>query len=187
MKNFRLIITICCTVFWFNYAEALSIDFVPSHQVVSKGEKVVVYLHISGFGPGTVEDLKIGGFDIDIGFDNQILNFKKVEFGSQLGDPSNINETSSNLLMDYISDGWFGISQNSKLSYSELNQLQDFSVTVVRVEFRAKHVGTAHVYGDGYYVKDHNGNYLLGMGSNFSPESATIEVVRSKRFLPDSF
>jgi len=188
MRSFKvIIITICCTIFWVNSAGAVSVDFVPSNQTVRLGEKVVVYLHISGLEPGGLEDQKVGGFDIDIGFDNQVLRFKRVKFGSQLGDPSDENETSANLLMDYIKDGWFGISENTKLSPAELNQLQDFCVTVVKIVFKAKKVGTAYVYGDGYYVKDQNGINILGSGGNWSPESAIIKVVKKKKLLPDSF
>jgi hypothetical protein len=188
MKTFKVIaVTILITLFWINYSQAISIDFVPSNQTVQLGQKVVVYLHISGLEPGDLEDQKVRAFDIDIGFDNQILKFKKVQFGSQLGDPSDDNETNANLLMDDIMDGWFGISEVSKLGTPELNQLQGFCVTVVKIVFRAKKVGTTSVYGDGYYVKDQNGSYILGSGGNFSPQSATVNVVKGKRFLPDSF
>jgi hypothetical protein len=188
MKTFKVIaVTILVTLFGINYSQAISVDFVPSNQTVKLGQKVVVYLHISGLEPGDPEDQKVGAFDIDIGFDNQILKFKKVQFGSQLGDPSDDNETNANLLMDYINDGWFGISEVSKLTPAELNQLQDFCVTVVKIVFRAKKVGKASVYGDGYYVDDQNGNTILGIGGNFSPESATVNVVKRKRFLPSPF
>ena len=182
-----IIISICCTLFWINSSWAISVDFVPSNQTVKKGDKVVVYLHISGLEPGAIQDQKIGGFDIDIGFSNQILKFKSVQFGSQLGDPSNITETNTTLLMDYISDGWFGISENTYLTPAELNQLQDFCVTIVKIEFKAKKIGTAYVYGDGYYINDQDGNIILGIGGNWSPESATVKVVKKKKFLPDSF
>ena len=188
MKRLKVIlIAIGCTLFWINYAEAISVDFVPSSQTVKKGSKVVVYLHISGLERGDIENQKIGGFDLDIGFDNKILKFKNVRFGSQLGDPSDDNETTVNLFMDHIRDGWFGIYEETKLSKDELNQLQYSCVTVVKIVFKAKKVGTARVFGDGYSITDQNGNDIFGFTSNWSPETAVIKVVKKKKFLPDSF
>jgi hypothetical protein len=171
MKNLIfIIITICCTIFWVNNTSAITVDFVPSHQTVKVGQEVVVYLHISGLEPGQ----KIGGFDIDIGFDSQLLKFEKVQFGSQLGDPLDNTETSTRLSLDHLDDNWFWIAEDTKLTPTELNQLQGFSVTVVKMVFTAKKVGTASFGGWGYYIGDQNGNTISGFYCCWAPVGATV-------------
>ena len=74
-----LLAFVFCITLLASQALAITVDFVPTHKTVRVGEKFVVYLHISGLEWGEIEDEKVGGFDIDIGFQFQTVGVAGIE------------------------------------------------------------------------------------------------------------
>lgn len=62
--------------------QAISVGFFPSNPVIAIGEEVKIDLRISDLGVGDAPSL--GTFDLEVGFDETILDFKNVVFGNQL-------------------------------------------------------------------------------------------------------
>lgn len=162
---------------------AATLDFVPSTQTVKLGADVIVYLHVSDVGPGGTVDTAVSEFDIDATYDDpqNVLEFESVIFGPQLGDPTDPNETSINLL---DAEGFVGLSETSNLSAGQLEALQGRGVSLVAVKFKAANIGTTTIAGDLFSLKDQFGNPLIGTHGPVG--SATVTVVKGKKSLPIS-
>ncbi len=63
-------------------AQAAIINVAPNVPTIDQGNAVTVDITVSGLGDGTAPSL--GVFDLDLFFDNSILGFNSVTFGSQL-------------------------------------------------------------------------------------------------------
>jgi hypothetical protein len=64
---------------WPNLAQAISLNLVPSPENASPGEKIEVAVTISELGDGVAPSLST--YDLNISFDNTILDFSSVTFG----------------------------------------------------------------------------------------------------------
>jgi hypothetical protein len=83
------------SVFSATSAQAISLDLLPSNQTVFVGEFFDVELVISELGDFTSP--AVSAYDFDLLFDDNVLNFTKIEFGHPIqGNLLSINELSFN-------------------------------------------------------------------------------------------
>jgi hypothetical protein len=185
MKKFIfLILSVGFITLLAGQAWAVTLDFVPSSQTVKVGDKVVVYLHVSGIGGYSVGP-SVSSFDIDVGYGfNGHLHFKSAVYSFYLGDPSDPTETNINVI-DYPEYSFVWVTEQSLLSSSDLNNRQGYTTTLVRLNFKAKQVGSYIISGDLYSLKDENGNELIGAHGPVG--SAVVNVIKGKKDLPPSF
>lgn len=161
----------------------VTLDIVPSSQTVKVGQQVVVYLHVSGLTPATV-DPAVGLFDIDVVFSdaNQTLEFKSAVIGPQLGDPSDPNET---IIRVEEFEQFVALREESLLAPDQLDALQGRAVTLVALRFKAANMGTVVIDGDLFALSDQFGQDLIGV---FGPIGrGFVTVVKGKKDLPPSF
>lgn len=64
---------------FFSNAHAISVDFSPQDQTVDLGDMVFVDITISDLG-----DFALGGFDLDISFDDSIVEYSSFTFGDPI-------------------------------------------------------------------------------------------------------
>lgn len=66
------------------FAQAATLNLVPSSNSLQVGESLSLDLVIDGLGDHTAPSL--GAFDVDVSYDPALLNLSSVAFGSALGD-----------------------------------------------------------------------------------------------------
>lgn len=87
MKKSHLMCAFCACVFtvvmFASSVQAATISIVPSSQTINVSETTAADLVISGLG--NFASPSLGGFDIDVTFDDSILSFNSETFGTLLG------------------------------------------------------------------------------------------------------
>lgn len=116
--------------------QAIMIGFDPLIQTVDVGTPVDVDLTISGLGDFSAPSL--GGFDLDVTFDNSILGFSSVVFGALLGGPGE-----AVTIVDTSTAGVVNLFEVSLLFDFELDALQPAAFTLATLTFDTLAVGTS--------------------------------------------
>ena len=130
-------VLIAWSIFWASSAQAVLLSFQPVSQNAQISDVVNVDVVVSGLGNGVAPSL--GDFDLDVSYDNSILNATGGSIGPFLGDPG-LGEaiTFSNLLPGVVDFG-----EVSLLFDFELNALQADTFTLATLTFDAIGVGTS--------------------------------------------
>ena len=146
----------------------LSVD--PSNSTVFQGEQVHVDVTISGLGNMVAPS--VGGFELTISFDKNILSLNSVMFGTFLGGPA-VSVSGSD---DTIS-GQVTIFDLSKLSATNLDAQQPDSGVLATLWFNSIGTGTTALTltetQPGVSVVDSTGNAITNLTLNSG--SATVE------------
>ena len=129
-------------------ASAVTIGVVPPHPITSPGDTVMVDLVV--FGLGDLSAPSLGGFDLDVFYDDSILDFAGAMFGPELGDPSLFEA------MTFLDDTTPGLVNVTELSFLEpdgltcifcvppfLDEFQPGSFPLVTLSFLALTEGTS--------------------------------------------
>lgn len=142
-----------------------TLGLVPS---ITVGDTVTVELNIAGLGDGIPPSL--GAFFVEVEFDEGILGFDSVTYGSFLGDPTDPLETDINTTVD---PGIVGLDEFSFLSDSELDALQPDSFPLASLRFTGLTVGTSAITFNFLDLSDAVGSSILDPGL----ESTSIVVI----------
>lgn len=118
-------------------ANAVTIDLFPASQTVTPGASADVDVVISGLGSFSAPSL--GGFDLDLSFDDSVLSFAGVVFGDYLGDVSAFEATAGSGLVP----GGVGLVELSFLPPAVLDGIQPGTFTLATVSFDAIALGAS--------------------------------------------
>ncbi len=148
----------------------------PTAQEIVLGNTTTVNLNISGLGEFPIS---LGAFLTEITFDNTILSFESVSYGTFLGDPSNSIETD---IITTASLGSVSIDEFSFLSYSELDIIQPDNFTLATLSFTGDSTGLSALGFGSVDLSD-------TIGSSINPilSSSNIEVIASTVPEPSSW
>jgi hypothetical protein len=144
-------------------SEAALLTFAPLHQTVELGETVNVDIHISGL---TGFDA-LGAFDLDLEFDDSILGFSGVSFGTQL------DLFGFGSLQDASASG--GVVDVSEVSMDLPFDLEDFQLddfVLATIEFNADALGTSTLSYSQTILSD-----AWGIGFDPDLETGWIQVI----------
>lgn len=125
---------LCLFLFPANPVWAISLSFNPFAQSVGAGASFEVDLVISG-----LENVDLGAFDVDISFDDSILQFKSYTLCNELGH------------LSWEADDWsLGDLGNGTVNINEVSWLWDLSsqsdsFTLARLFFTGLNTGTSDV------------------------------------------
>ena len=134
-KLLLLLILMCSTVLVAGQALAVTVSLDPVSQTIVPGGTAMVDLNISGLGDFTAPSL--GAFDLDVTFDNSIVSFTDVTFGTFLGDPG-LGEAIA--LVDFSTGGLLELSLLSSIT---LDAIQPAGFTLATLEYTGIGVGTS--------------------------------------------
>jgi len=178
MKKGLFLFILFCSLAVAGQALALSISILPSSQDIKPGNIATVDLFVSGLDPSGPDSL--GAFALDITYDDTILIFTSVDFGSYLGDPS-IGEA-----MVFFDDSIPGVLYLDEVSWlldTELDALQPDSFTLATAIFTGIDLGSSSLALENVFLSDAFGNSLTAQPINDGsvavsaapvPEPATI-------------
>ena len=160
-------------------SQAVTLSFDPDFQGVLLGNQVDVNVVISGLGDGEAPSL--GGFDLDIGFDQTILAFDSVTFGDPvLGDQLDLFILGSDTATT-PGVGTVNLYELSFDSVADLNYYQADIFTLATLTFDTLSLGTSPLGISINALGDANGvplTYSLESGSSINvvplPEPATL-------------
>lgn len=151
-------------------SQAVTLSFDPAFQGVLVGNQVDVDVVISGLGDGEAPSL--GGFDLDIGFDQTILAFDSVTFGDPvLGDQLDPFILGSDTATT-PGVGTVNLYELSFDSVADLNYYQAAIFTLATLTFRTLALGTSSLDISFYELSDAYGDLLSA-----DLESGSINVV----------
>ena len=132
-------------------SQAISISLNPVSQTVTVGSSFDVTLTISGLGDGIAPSLS--AFDTDISFDQTILSFSSVTFGSFLGDPDPASFETITSFDDFTTPGIVNLFEVSLLDGNAatcifcippyLDDLQPGEFTLATLTFNALAAGSS--------------------------------------------
>ena len=170
-------------------SQAVTLSFDPAFQGVLVGNQVDVNVVISGLGDGEAPSL--GGFDLDIGFDQTILAFNTATFGDpSLGDQIDMSGDAAyydalygpNLYLGYsiTSPGVLDIFETSvdPQLYLETKQADSFTLATLTFDTLALGISALEIIngivadaggGGVYFSAD-----LENSSINVVPEPATL-------------
>lgn len=117
----RQFFTCLIAVFGFLHvvaAPAATINLIPSSDVINVNDPLTVDIVITGLGPTEI----VSTFDIDISYNDSVLDLTGVTFGNLLGDPFDPIDT---LVFDFPVPGTVGLFETSFLDDFTLGILQD--------------------------------------------------------------
>jgi cysteine-rich repeat protein len=129
-------------------AGAVTLSLVPSALDVAVGGSFDLDLVVGGLGEGVAPSL--GGFDVALSFDANLLSLDSVNLGSLLGDESSFESFSDIVFLA----GGVGIAQTSFLDASSLDALHLGSFTLASLSFTAVGAGTSPVAFSGASLAD---------------------------------
>ena len=159
-------------------SQAVTLSFDPDFQGVLLGNQVDVNVVISGLGDGEAPSL--GGFDLDIGFDQTILAFDSVTFGDPvLGDQLDLFILGSDTATT-PGVGTVNLYELSFDSVADLNYDQAAIFTLATLTFRTLALGTSSLDISFYELSDAYGDLLMAdlesgsINVNAIPEPATL-------------
>ena len=119
-------------------SHASSLSLVPITQSITSNGTAAVDLIISGLGDVTSPSL--GAFLVEITFDESILSFDSVTYGSLLGNPSDSNETD---IVTTLGTDSVSLDEFSFLFDFELDVIQPASFTLATLQFTGNTTGTS--------------------------------------------
>ena len=150
-------------------SQALMIDITPNFQSVFVGESVsvdIVASDVSNAGG-------LGDFDFDLSFDDSILNFDSVTFGTGLG--FGLQDSSA-------LGGSLNINEVSFESEAYLLANQADSFILATINFTASAIGLSDVAFDSIWaLGDAGGNAI----DPFNTSNASIEVLQRSASVPE--
>jgi len=163
-------------------AQAIMIDFVPPSQTVVQGTSVDVGLRISGLGNGIPDSL--GGFDLDVFFDDSILGFNSATFGDPVwGDQLDLFSLGS---ISSVTPG-LGEVNVYELSLDSPFDLEDFQAPefiMATLKFDTLNAGTSSLsfsvndlsdaWGAPLALQIGSGEVNVNANSNVIPEPASL-------------
>jgi hypothetical protein len=154
------------------FAITLSLD--PADQTIPVGGSAVLELNISGLTAGGPDSL--GAFALDITYDDTILAFDSVSFGSYLGDSSMFE---ADAFFDDATPGLVYLDEVSWLFDWELDALQPDSFTLATLSFTGTGLGVSTVAMENVALSDAYGFVLSDTVLNNAtiapvPEPATM-------------
>lgn len=127
---------------WQGTARAISLNLVPAPQNTFLGNTVNVGVTISDLGDGAAPSLST--YDLDISFDDTVLDFSGVTFGDpSLGDQLALFGVSSLTETEEPSFGLVNIFELSFNSVDELDDSQADSFTLATLTFNTIATGTS--------------------------------------------
>jgi hypothetical protein len=101
--------------------------FNPAAPTVAEGDVFDIELWVSGLGDGVHPSL--GGFDIELSFDDSILSFQSLQFGNYLSDSIGSTQSHSS------GPGLVALTEVSMLSNAELDTLQPAAFSLATLQF----------------------------------------------------
>ena len=131
MKRFLFIFFLLCFMAAGAQAFGASVSLLPDSQTIGVGDTADFDLWISGLGSYKAPSL--GAFDLDIMFDQNILAFGSLIFGSSLG--------SSDSSVDTTTPGVVALDETSFLLTSELYTYQPESFILASLTFTMINLG----------------------------------------------
>ncbi len=127
---------------WQGTAQAISLNLVPSPQNTFLGNTIDAAVIISELGNGVAPSLST--YDLDISFDDTILDFSSVTFGDPvLGDQLNLMGLGSEIEIKEPSPGVVNIFELSFDFPEDLNDLQADRFTLATLTFDTVAVGAS--------------------------------------------
>lgn len=154
-------------------ALAVSLSLDPSADSVGTGQAFEVDVAIAGLGDGAPPSL--GGFDIDILFDDVLFEFEGVSFGPSLGAPDYSFTSHS------ASGGGLALLEISLVDTAILNDLQPGDFVLATLQMRARDelgVGSFD-FGDAFLASAENQAILaekVGAQVEVVPEPTALVV-----------
>ena len=150
-KVFSLLVAMVLTVICSTPGVCFSVSLIPDFQTVGVDEMAMFDLNISGLGD--YESPSLGAFDVDIIYDQSVLDFKlqSVVFSDFLG-PSN------QFVSLFPGRVWLG--EVSLISATQLNDLQPAAFTIVSFSFLGLNADNTSILFSPVTMSDENG-YLL--------------------------
>ena len=158
---------------------AIILSFDPAKQHISQGQQVDVGVRISGLGSGTAPSL--GAFDIDVAFDETILDFITLTFGDPvLGNQLDISGFGTVNGFAEISGGLVDFFEISLDAPSDLDTMQADSFILATLSFTALvNSGVSPLGFSDVVLSDSFGNTLSAEttpGIIAVPEPATLAL-----------
>lgn len=139
MKKIVGILLVLCLFHSVGQVNALTISLQPHSTTISRGENVLIDLNISDFWSFPFNE-KLGGFFIDISYDDSLFSFNEAIFGPFLGD---ISQSQADAFADGFTPGILHVDETSWLTEWELRLLQPVSqFTLATLSFTGVSVGT---------------------------------------------
>jgi hypothetical protein len=155
-------------------ALAITLSLEPANQTIPFESSAVLDLNISGLTTGGPDSL--GAFALDITYDDTILAFDSVSFGSCLGD---ISLFEADTYFDDSTPGLIYLDEVSFLFDWELDMLQPDSFTLATLTFTGIGLGSSAVEMENVVLSDAYGFVLPDLTLNNAsvapvPEPATM-------------
>ena len=127
MKMSALCLLLTLSLLWCGNAAGYNLYFDPSEQTIDLGQTAAVNLWISGLGDHSTPNL--GAYDLEIGYDQSVLQLTSIGFNEYLG----LSGTGS---FNALVPGVLRVYEVSLLLDSELSALQPDAFPLVSLEFR---------------------------------------------------
>lgn len=158
-------------------ALSLTLSLEPTDQNIPLGGTAFIDLNISGLTAGGPDSL--GAFSLDITFDETILTFDTISFGTYLGDP---NAFEASAYFDDSTPGSVYLEEGSWLFDWELDPLQPASFTLATLAFTGTGIGSGVVAMENVVLSDAFGIVLHDPVLNNAevspvPEPATALII----------
>jgi hypothetical protein len=170
-KALFLLILICLLAFTVqSWALGLSIE--QSSQSIGVGDTAFVDVNISGLtarGP-----LTLRAFVLDITYDNNILAFDSVEFGTLLGDPDPMSNKTRIFVDDFTNSGVVKLDERSLLSPYQLDAIQPDSFTLATLAFTGTSSGSSAIDFTNFFSLTEARGWTI---SPLSFQGATVDVI----------
>ena len=162
-------------------ALAITLSLEPASQTIFTGDTATVDVKISDLGDLAPDSL--GAFDLDITYDDSIVTFASIDFGTHLGDPSFFEAFT---IVGTTAAGVVDFAEVSLLFDFELDALQPSSFTLATLTFTGKSEGSSllEVTRDPFlYLGDAFGDPFFDL--ILKPGSITVEA-RESQTTPES-
>jgi hypothetical protein len=134
-----LVVAATLSLGYAHTARAITIGFSPSDSTFEVGDVFDVDVFVSGLPPEQV----VSGYDLGIGFDDEVIALTSVTFGEQLGSPTAPVLPGSIGGSFVLPGGTLNVFQTSLLFDFELLGLQTESVNLFTIQFEALTPGTS--------------------------------------------
>ena len=140
--------------------------FQPTLQSFNQGDTVTVDVAVTGLGSEIV-----AAYDLDVAYDNSLLNAVSLSFGTNLGDPLSFETLQSSNSLSPVVD----LAEVSLLSDADLQALQSSlggTVVLAQIQFNALGAGdtSSLQFASGSEVKGANNQVIVNVSV---PEPAT--------------
>ena len=176
MKKLLCLPVMLFVIFLVAPAFALTLSLEPSTQYIALGGTADFDLNISELGDRIPDSL--GAFSLNIVYDDSILSFDSVSFGSFLGDTDPFNFETDIWVDDSVAGSLY-LEEGSWLFDYELDALQPDSFTLATISFSIARLSTSSVAIENVVLSDAYGFELSNPVINNAsvapvPEPATV-------------